>query len=124
MTNPRGVWTRTKWKRQAVAANPTCCYCGQRIGIGPEWGYLEATVDHVQPLCKGGLDREDNWALACRLCNQSKGGGRFTQAKRLRLLCNVAAKANRRPKRQLKQPVVQGNTAATGTPTKDTPDHA
>jgi len=33
-------------------------------------GFLQ--VDHVQPVAKGGADTEDNFCLACELCNQYK----------------------------------------------------
>ncbi len=32
-----------------------------------------ATIDHIQPLSKGGLDAPSNWQLACHECNQKKG---------------------------------------------------
>jgi len=32
-----------------------------------------ATIDHIQPLSKGGLDAPSNWQLACHTCNQQKG---------------------------------------------------
>jgi 5-methylcytosine-specific restriction endonuclease McrA len=33
----------------------------------------QATVDHVVPLSKGGMERLDNMQLMCRRCNQAKG---------------------------------------------------
>jgi 5-methylcytosine-specific restriction endonuclease McrA len=33
-----------------------------------------ATWDHVVPRCRGGHTRWDNVVLACRTCNQKKGG--------------------------------------------------
>ena len=32
-----------------------------------------ATVDHIQPLSRGGSDHPDNLQAACRACNQAKG---------------------------------------------------
>ena len=49
-----GILRRDKW---------TCGYCGDRA----------ATIDHVFPRSRGGLDRWDNLIAACARCNQSKG---------------------------------------------------
>lgn len=76
-----GAFHRSQWKRQQHAEDPTCRYCG-RATLLDHTGDLEATVDHAQPLSKGGLDREDNWVLACWLCNTTKGSGKFCSDRR------------------------------------------
>ncbi len=43
-----------------------CAYCGKPIK------YEEMQVDHVIPLKKGGMDRMNNLAPACRMCNHYK----------------------------------------------------
>jgi 5-methylcytosine-specific restriction endonuclease McrA len=45
-----------------------CQVCGLTFS-----GSGSATVDHVLPLTLGGEDRESNWQLLCRLCNDQKG---------------------------------------------------
>lgn len=40
-----------------------CAYCG---GVA-------ATIDHIMPRCRGGLDVPRNLAPACRRCNSEKG---------------------------------------------------
>ena len=44
-----------------------CKYCGG------EFSFKEITNDHVIPISKGGSHTKENIALACRLCNSSKG---------------------------------------------------
>ena len=48
--------------------NPTCAYCGGKSGDP----VLE--IDHIVPPKRGGSHRVSNLALACRTCNQEKGG--------------------------------------------------
>lgn len=49
-----------------------CALCQEPVSFKPtEPNY--ATIDHIQPLSKGGLDVITNWQLACRVCNQKKG---------------------------------------------------
>lgn len=43
-----------------------CAYCGQSIA------YKEMQVDHLEPLARGGADREENYMPACRICNHYK----------------------------------------------------
>lgn len=35
-----------------------------------------AEVDHLTPHSRGGLDVKENCQVLCKLCNQTKGGGR------------------------------------------------
>ena len=75
-SNHVGAHARAQWRREAHAIDPRCEYCGVETiegGSGP----FAATVDHKQSLAKNGLDRPDNFALACRVCNESKGAGHF-----------------------------------------------
>jgi hypothetical protein len=44
----------------------TCQYCGAVMPPGLE-------VDHIVPRSRGGSDRPDNLATACRACNEAKG---------------------------------------------------
>lgn len=36
-----------------------------------------ATVDHLQPKSRGGKDKADNFRLACKPCNSSRGNTRL-----------------------------------------------
>jgi 5-methylcytosine-specific restriction endonuclease McrA len=48
---------------------PECAYCHRVIDL-----YAGMTVDHIQPISKGGAVRDiQNMALACMGCNQAKG---------------------------------------------------
>lgn len=49
-----------------LAIDPFCFYCGGRLTA--EW----STVDHLEPLSRGGADVESNMVLACRRCNRRK----------------------------------------------------
>lgn len=44
----------------------TCCYCGERKAEVP-------TIEHVNPLSRGGKHVLENLELACAMCNLSKG---------------------------------------------------
>lgn len=57
----------------------TCLYCGGRFDR------RELSRDHVQPLSRGGLDRWENVATACRRCNRVKGS-RIPEEARMPLL--------------------------------------
>lgn len=59
------------WKRD----NGVCHICGDAVprpGEATEVR-LEATVDHIHPIARGGLHEWDNVALAHRWCNSAKG---------------------------------------------------
>jgi len=43
-----------------------CAYCGQPIT------YKEMQVEHMKPLARGGVDSEENYMPACRICNYYK----------------------------------------------------
>ena len=45
-----------------------CChYCGKKLNVD------NFHVDHMNPLSRGGTNDENNLALACPKCNESKG---------------------------------------------------
>ena len=48
----------------------TCCQCGNSIKKEPN---LLLEVDHIIPIVKGGLTKEDNLQTLCWKCNRSKG---------------------------------------------------
>lgn len=45
-----------------------CCYC---LTTEANSG-MPMTIDHIQPISKGGLNITDNLCLACRTCNEYK----------------------------------------------------
>jgi len=50
--------------------NKRCCYCLTT----EENSGIPMTIDHIQPVSKGGLNTLDNLCLACRTCNEYKAG--------------------------------------------------
>ena len=44
-----------------------CHWCGKKLTINT------ATLEHIIPLSRGGLDNANNWALACKKCNNERG---------------------------------------------------
>ncbi len=50
--------------------NYTCCQCGNSTKTEPN---LLLEVDHIVPISKGGLTKEDNLQTLCWKCNRSKG---------------------------------------------------
>lgn len=61
----------------------TCRYCGHRPEFFHTWqgGRWHATlhVDHVIPVCAGGMNTRSNLVTACARCNLRKGA-RYTAA--------------------------------------------
>lgn len=57
----------TTHKRKLWSYAPFCHWCKKKIG------YKEATIDHVIPLSKGGLNNSNNYVLACQGCNFKRG---------------------------------------------------
>lgn len=55
-------------KRRLLKRDARCHWC--RIDLTAE----TATIDHRIPLSSGGSNGTDNLVLACRACNQDKGG--------------------------------------------------
>jgi len=55
----RVLFNRDSWQ---------CQYCGVELA------YSAITVDHVVPVCKGGLTTWNNCVAACKACNRKKGG--------------------------------------------------
>lgn len=53
--------------------DPTCAYCGHRVKLS------NATLDHILPRSKGGLDTPSNLVLACERCNQTKASRSATE---------------------------------------------
>lgn len=64
---------KTKWKRQEYRKDDTCRYCKKEMHLdtNKKNGSL-ATVDHIIPTSKDGLDDQGNWILACEACNSKK----------------------------------------------------
>lgn len=50
--------------------NYTCCQCGNSVDKEPN---LLLEIDHIIPVSKGGLTREDNLQTLCWKCNRNKG---------------------------------------------------
>jgi 5-methylcytosine-specific restriction endonuclease McrA len=77
----RAVWLRKRVKLQANK----CAICGGLMApLGqPCKRGTEATLDHVQPLSRGGADHWENTQAAHLDCNQKKGAS-WTGADELR----------------------------------------
>lgn len=67
-----------------------CCYCGGEIELHPEpWGFGNttppnfATFEHLRRKRDGGGSNPDNLALACFLCNTSRGETNWVEFKTL-----------------------------------------
>jgi hypothetical protein len=56
-----------------------CAYCTSYTWaampppINGDIGLMVATLDHITPLGRGGIDAQSNWAMACAHCNNEKG---------------------------------------------------
>lgn len=68
----KGSYRRRKIKMLRRQRN--CRWCGCSLSIdGKIPGTVKATLEHVIPLDRGGLDNPNNHALACEPCNSSRG---------------------------------------------------
>lgn len=70
-------------KRSAAFARTSgrCAYCGTLLAEE------EATVDHINPVSKGGCSSNANLVASCKACNSSKGA-RTLEEFRLRCAAN------------------------------------
>ncbi len=59
----RSVHEREHW---------TCAYCGRSVSRTPAREALLATVDHIQPVSRGGRSSWTNLVSACKECNNRK----------------------------------------------------
>jgi 5-methylcytosine-specific restriction endonuclease McrA len=65
---PRGITRKLALKRAALRdCLRRCVYCAQSLELDA------ATIDHVQPLSRGGADDVGNLVVACSPCNRLKG---------------------------------------------------
>lgn len=77
MTRSKGR-TGRPWRRLArrtLRDNPVCWLCGQLIDLTlPATHPMSGTADHVQPLSRGGAERDPgNLRPAHRRCNSARG---------------------------------------------------
>jgi hypothetical protein len=56
-----------KIRRKMLAHSKVCRWCGAPLTLDT------STVDHVDPLSRGGLDNANNRVLACKPCNERRG---------------------------------------------------
>ncbi len=59
----RSYKTEREW---LLATHPNCRWCGATLTSHT------ATLDHIVPLAKGGLNQESNYCLACDACNSTR----------------------------------------------------
>jgi len=69
MPGSRGLRRRTTDQRRQLHREQAgrCWYCTRTIS------FHLATVDHIQPLSKGGTNKMQNLVMACPDCNKTKG---------------------------------------------------
>ena len=66
---PEKTKRRRSYKAQRerlLKKHPHCHWCNAKLSAET------ATLEHIIPLSRGGLDNANNWALACEPCNQSR----------------------------------------------------
>jgi len=69
-----------------------CVYCGS----------VAKTIDHIEPLSKGGAKKDiQNWAPMCSNCNNNKGNDSvlmafFNPALKMRISHNIRTEKNKR----------------------------
>lgn len=68
-----GSFSAADVKRILASQSSRCIYCGSDISGGLH------TVEHLTPLSRGGTNKVENIALACRSCNARKGDKMVTE---------------------------------------------
>lgn len=64
---------RKKFRKIVAADEPPCHICGGQILYDAHYlDPLSFTIDHIQPVKRGGPDTLDNIAAAHRKCNRDK----------------------------------------------------
>jgi len=107
--------------KNRLAKQPFCWFCEKRMNC--DYGKnnpLQATIDHLTPLSRGGGNGQKNKVLACRRCNSLKGSlteeefreamklpsfqgkhkGFTSQVKKIYPLSNVRLTANEKRRRK------------------------
>ena len=67
-------WRRPHHEKMLLECDYKCFYCKSSVSLHPKKGsgVRMSSIDHVIPLSRGGLDRKENWVIACRACNTKK----------------------------------------------------
>lgn len=60
--------TYSGYRSRLWSRNPTCCYCGCKIKKEGD-----ASLDHLVPRARGGINSPSNLVLSCETCNRLKG---------------------------------------------------
>jgi 5-methylcytosine-specific restriction endonuclease McrA len=63
--------TRDEWEDAVRAANFKCHICGKKTSLEIS-SPLRLSLDHIEPMSRGGDNTKDNVAPAHRVCNQSR----------------------------------------------------
>lgn len=98
----------TRYHRKVVGSdNDPCVYCGLPA----------TTIDHIEPLSKGGSRRSlQNWAPMCSGCNNNKGNTSvllaFFHPQLSRRISNLHAEARNKIKKAAKQAAAQAEWEA------------
>lgn len=66
-SNSRGA------KMRLLRNRNTCQWCGCLLSLKVGPGSKKATLEHIIPLKRGGLDNANNRTLACEECNNGRG---------------------------------------------------
>jgi 5-methylcytosine-specific restriction endonuclease McrA len=61
-----GTFTNEQWQERLAEYNYCCAYCYKPFPVN------ELTVDHMQPISRGGTNTIDNLVPACKSCNSRK----------------------------------------------------
>jgi len=62
-----------RWAKAKRKKGGQCVYCRCALTTAqPQSVETSATIDHIIPRARGGLDRIENYALCCYACNQLK----------------------------------------------------
>lgn len=61
-------------KMHLLRKDPRCMWCKHPVSLGGlKPGTRKATLEHIIPLNRGGLDNANNQGLACEECNHERG---------------------------------------------------
>jgi hypothetical protein len=92
-----GLFTAADWLKVLEKGGHRCCYCNKQIEdikkpmkeMTSEEISRKATMEHVEPVAKGGSHRAENIVAACFPCNSSKSSKSIEEWERYKKLTMV-----------------------------------
>jgi 5-methylcytosine-specific restriction endonuclease McrA len=76
-------YDKRRWNDNARLLEKTDGHCGY-CGIKITFREMSATIDHIEPISKGGLDEMSNMVASCLPCNREKANLTLEEYRKLK----------------------------------------